>query len=127
MGGDFNEVLLAKVKLGGLSISNNRTSFFKDCLDICGMIDLGFKGCKYTWTNKRYKNINSFIFKRLDRCVANTCWINHFLEATVRHRPRTKSDHCPMLLSLTNSPFTPQTNHLGLNPCGVPIQTSQIS
>lgn len=107
MRGDFNEVLLAKEKLGGLSISNTRTSLFKDYLDNCGMLDLGFKGCKYTWTNKRYKHKNSLILERLDRCVANTSWINQYPEASVSHLPRTKSDHCLMLLTLTNSLHAP--------------------
>lgn len=48
MGGDFNEVPMAKEKLEGLSISNNKASLFKNYFNNYEMIDLGFNGCKYT-------------------------------------------------------------------------------
>lgn len=42
IGGGFNEVLQARDKLGGNHISNSRTSLFRNCLDQCNMLDLGF-------------------------------------------------------------------------------------
>lgn len=51
--GDFNEPLLNKDKFGGRVVSVNRSLLFKECLDICGMIDIGFSGPRFTWTNKK--------------------------------------------------------------------------
>ncbi|KAL0016452.1 hypothetical protein SO802_003521 [Lithocarpus litseifolius] len=51
--GDFNEPLCDNNKFGGRSISVNRSLLFKECLDRCNMIDLGFSGRRYTWSNRR--------------------------------------------------------------------------
>ncbi|XP_021812414.1 uncharacterized protein LOC110755503 [Prunus avium] len=57
------------------------------------MIDLGYSGPRFTWTNNR-------VFKRLDRAVCNLKWRQMFAEAHVVHLPRTKSDHCPIKICL---------------------------
>ncbi|KAK4710478.1 hypothetical protein R3W88_004991 [Solanum pinnatisectum] len=100
LGGDFNEVLQAKDKLGGKSINNNHTNILWHRLNKCNMIDLGFKGSKYTWTNKRYKNMKDLIMERLDRCLANDPWVVHYPDSTVTHLPRTHSNHCPLKVHL---------------------------
>lgn len=51
--GDFNEVLVEEDKFGGRMISANRSLIFKECLDFCNMVDLGFNGPYFTWTNLR--------------------------------------------------------------------------
>ena len=50
---DFNEPLLSEDKFGGKVVSVNRTLLFKECLDKCNMMDIGFAGPRFTWTNKR--------------------------------------------------------------------------
>ena len=55
--GDFNEVLSGDDKFGGNSVNLNRVLEFKECLDECNMLDLGFAGPKYTWTNSRHPEI----------------------------------------------------------------------
>lgn len=50
---DFNKPLEDCDKLGGRAISISCSLEFKECLDRCNMIDLGFSGSCYTWTNKR--------------------------------------------------------------------------
>ena len=50
---DFNEPLTEEDKFGGRVVSVNRLLLFKDCLDKCNMIDIGFSGPRFTWTNKR--------------------------------------------------------------------------
>ena len=40
--GDFNEVLLGEDKYGGRPMNVNRVLNFQECLNNCGMIDLGF-------------------------------------------------------------------------------------
>ena len=65
------------------------------------MIDLGFSGPKFTWSNKR--GIDDLIQCRLDRCWANPEWKAHFAEANVTHLARANFDHCPLLLNLNLS------------------------
>ncbi|KAH0712446.1 hypothetical protein KY289_008405 [Solanum tuberosum] len=48
IGGDVNEVLHAKENLGGASINNSLIDHLRNCLNKCGIVDLGYKGCKYT-------------------------------------------------------------------------------
>ena len=39
--GDFNEVLADDEKYGGRVVNANWSLLFKDCLDMCNMVDLG--------------------------------------------------------------------------------------
>ena len=48
MMGDFNEILSGEDKFGGRQINLNKALEFKDCIDACNFIDLGFSGLKYT-------------------------------------------------------------------------------
>lgn len=50
---DFNEVLLSNEKFGGRLVNTRRALRFQECLDACNMIDMGFSGAKYTWSNMR--------------------------------------------------------------------------
>ena len=50
--GDFNDMISEEEKLGGLPINRTRMTAFRNCLDKCGLIDLGFHGPRFTWTNK---------------------------------------------------------------------------
>ena len=96
--GDFNEVLSGDDKFGGNGVNLNRALEFKECLDECNMLDLGFASSKYTWTNSRHST--DLILKRIDRCFANLSWRTLYSDATVTHLPRIWSDHCPVLLEL---------------------------
>lgn len=91
LAGDFNELLHVEDKLGGaLSI---RHKGFRKWFDNNAMVDIGFYGPKYTWTNKR-------VSERLDRAICNMGWRRLFAEAHVKHLSRTKSDHNPIKLCL---------------------------
>ena len=103
--GDFNEVLCEEEKFGGRQVNLNRALEFKDCIDACNVIDLGFASPKFTWTNKR--PISDLILERIDRCFANPEWRLLFLEATVTHLPCTFYDHHPVLVKLCK----PRTDH----------------
>lgn len=56
-------------KFGGNPVNNTRIDAFAQCLNYCNLIDLGYKGSKFTWTNKRRNG--STILERLDRFLAN--------------------------------------------------------
>ena len=51
--GNFNNMLFNHEKFKGRLINFNRVQFLKDCLDDYGMLDLGFKGPPYTWSNSQ--------------------------------------------------------------------------
>ncbi|KAH7835169.1 hypothetical protein Vadar_023516 [Vaccinium darrowii] len=103
MMGDFNVILFSNEKFGGRPINWSRASRFKDCIDYCGMVDLGFSGSRFTWTNRRLAG--GIIRERLDRCLANAEWSLAFPEASVKHLARVHSDHCPILLN-SDSPLS---------------------
>ena len=66
------------------------------------MIDLGFTGPKFTWTNKK-------VLERIDRGICNMSWRSLFSEAYAHHLPRTKSDHCPIKICLnSHHSFSPK-------------------
>ena len=96
--GDFNEPLLNVDKFGGRAVSVNRSLLFKECLDNCGMIDMGFSGPRFTWTNKR--EVQALIQERIDRFFVNASWCTLYTEARVVHLTRCHSDHCPVMLEL---------------------------
>ncbi|KAL0005724.1 hypothetical protein SO802_013285 [Lithocarpus litseifolius] len=70
--GDFNEPLLGEDKFGGRPVNISRSLLFKDCLDKCNMVDLGFSGPRYTWTNRR--ELNNLIQERMNRYFMNLSW-----------------------------------------------------
>lgn len=82
---------------------------FNDFLHKARLLDLGFVGPKYTWTN--CKEIWAIIRTIINRDQANADWINIFPETKVVHFPRLNSDHCPILLK------THPNYNKGMNPC----------
>ena len=94
--GDFNEPLAKVDKFGGRPVSINRSLLFKDCLDKCNMVDMGFSGPRYTWTNRR--EISSLIQERIDRFFMNISWCQLYPDAKVSHLTKCHLDHCPVLM-----------------------------
>lgn len=86
------------MKQKGRPINLNYAANFKNMLDYCALVDLGFSGPKFTWP-RMCRNCN-FIQQRLGRIVANPEWILNFPNAKVVHFTRLKSDHCPIFLLL---------------------------
>lgn len=69
---------------------------FRDTLETCSLIDLGFFGVPFTYANKRGGQANVKV--RLDRAVASNSWRNLFACSEVRHLISPCSDHVPLLL-----------------------------
>lgn len=68
--GDFNAILKSSEKEG--SRASKHTSVcqsFQECLIDCGLDDMGFKGCPFTWYRGTLK-------ERLDRAVINYQWLD---------------------------------------------------
>ena len=49
--GDFNEITQSNEKLGWMERDAGQKREFKECLNNCGLMDLGFVGKRYTWCN----------------------------------------------------------------------------
>ena len=87
-------------KLGGVEREARQMEAFQDCMNKCGLVDLGFVGQKFTWCNGRDNDSRTKL--RLDRMVANEEWLKHFLDARVFHTAMSISDHCLLKLKLSN-------------------------
>ncbi|CAL9031736.1 unnamed protein product [Prunus brigantina] len=72
LAGDFNDILQAEDKVGGVSLC--RVTGMKKWFDANNMIDLGFSGPRFTWTNRR-------VFERIDRAICNEKWRSLFADA----------------------------------------------
>ena len=99
--GDFNEVLMGDDKFGGRLVNLGRALWFQECLDNCSMIDIGFSGPRYTWSNRR--QLSRLIQERIDRVFLNAEWNSLFSEVAIFHLEMTESDHCPVKLCMDNN------------------------
>jgi hypothetical protein len=71
---------------------------FRLALEICNLSDLGFKGPKLTWKNRR--GDKGYIKERLDRVLANNEWIGLFEEVSVQVMAERLSNHKPLLVRI---------------------------
>lgn len=69
---------------------------FREAVDLCGFVDLGFIGLPYTWDNRQQADTN--IKVRLDRGFANGRFLDRFQSVRVWHIQTAESDHCALLL-----------------------------
>ncbi|XP_030970111.1 uncharacterized protein LOC115990416 [Quercus lobata] len=72
---------------------------FREVIDECGFMDLGFDGLKFTWS-KHFEDGRS-IWERLDRCLVTNSWFMRFVGLRVFHLTCMSSDHVPILISLS--------------------------
>ncbi|KAK0576526.1 hypothetical protein LWI29_019063 [Acer saccharum] len=91
-GGDFNELLSTTEKLGGSEKTIRDIIRFRQVVDDCGLIDLGFSRPKFTWNNRREGCAN--VQERLDRILATTSWKNIFRHAVRRASKRFQFETC---------------------------------
>ena len=97
--GDFNEITRQDEKLGGVPRPHNQMQLFREVIDECGFLDLGFEGQKYTWS-RHFEN-GSSIWERLDRCLVTSSWFLKFPGSKVYHLRCDSSDHIPLLIRLS--------------------------
>jgi exonuclease III len=94
--GDFNELVRIEEKQGRHNRSDRQMQLFRDALDDCGFVDLGFTGPKFTWSNNRPGDMT---WERLDRVVATSDWLLRFPSTRVYHLEGRWSDHKPIWVS----------------------------
>ncbi|KAL5559710.1 hypothetical protein UlMin_035921 [Ulmus minor] len=104
-GGNLNEILFDFEKSGG----GNRAPFlmqnFRECLNHCGLADLGYRGPYFTWY--RGNNNSNLIQERLDRMLGNQSWLHLFPNYVVHHLRFRGSDHRPLLVELLQEHESP--------------------
>ena len=91
---DFNEIIRQDEKVGGALRPHNQMQLFREVLDKCGFMDLGYVGPKFTWA-RHFDNGNS-IWERLDRGLATNDWFLKFPGTRVHHLRCDSSDHIPI-------------------------------
>ena len=96
--GDFNEILSFDEKRGGNPRQVTPMIAFRHTLLHCGLVDLGFRGYRFTWRNGRYGAV--FVEERFDRFVATIKCRELFPKAILHHLVVAYSDHDPILLDL---------------------------
>ena len=95
--GDFNEILWSHEKLGLGARPEGVMKEFRDALDECGLMDLGYVGDKFTWRGKR---AGGMVLERLDRAVADNGWFALYPSTKVQHLRTHSSDHKAILIKL---------------------------
>ena len=73
---------------------------FRDVLDHCGFVDLGYLGPDFTWHGRCRGEL---IWERLDRGVVNYDWLSRFPIGRIQHLNCYTSDHRPIPLSLDSN------------------------
>ncbi|XP_062006021.1 uncharacterized protein LOC133723219 [Rosa rugosa] len=94
--GDFNELVSCADKNCGPF--TGRFGGLREWINRNAMIDMGFHGSCFTWSNNRIK-------ERLDRGFCNVSWRATFDEAFIQHLPKTRFDHCPIIMQLFSNNF----------------------
>ena len=67
---------------------------FRDVMDECGFMDLGYMGSPFTW-QKHFANGHS-IWERLDRGLATNKWLMKFSGTRAHHLTSDSSNHCSL-------------------------------
>ena len=76
---------------------------FREALDECELLDLGYKGSPFTWS-KHYRS-GASIWERLDRAVASPDWFIKFPGSRVHHVDSSTSDHKFLWIEFLNLDF----------------------
>ena len=93
----INEITRHEEKRGGVRCENSQMQAFRDVIDKCGFMDLGFIGPNFTWA-KHYNDGHS-IWERLDRGLASNPWFLRFPGTQVHHLSCLSFDHCPLFIN----------------------------
>ncbi|KAL5863359.1 hypothetical protein ACOSQ3_000873 [Xanthoceras sorbifolium] len=68
IGGDFNEILRGDENEGGVIRAGSAMDRFREVVDSCNLLDMGFSVSKFTWCNRQFGG--NVIWERLDRCFS---------------------------------------------------------
>ncbi|XP_042974757.1 uncharacterized protein LOC122306396 [Carya illinoinensis] len=82
-------------KRGGKGRPERQMKAFRQLIDDCSLIDLGYEGHPFTWCNIR--EAPHSLSERLDRFLANQIWLDSFQNYTVVHGMAAYSNHLPVI------------------------------
>uniref|UniRef100_A0A2N9JBI5 CCHC-type domain-containing protein n=1 Tax=Fagus sylvatica TaxID=28930 RepID=A0A2N9JBI5_FAGSY len=74
---------------------------FRSALDDCTLLDLGFSGWPFTWSNRRDGSAETWV--RLDRGVCSKAWLDLHPNARIKHVSMATSDHLALVLDTLGS------------------------
>ncbi|XP_075659082.1 uncharacterized protein LOC142628947 [Castanea sativa] len=103
---DFNEILSADEKIGGVRRTQKQMEGFRSAVNTCGFKDLHFTGPRFIWCNMQEGEDS--VYLRLDRALATQNWIDNYKEVRVHHIVDSTSDHLALLISDSISPQPPR-------------------
>ncbi|KAL9681934.1 hypothetical protein QQ045_013726 [Rhodiola kirilowii] len=95
--GDFNEVLFSWEVEGRRLRKEWQMRSFRETIDACGLVDLGYSGLPFTFSNKQAGLMETKA--RLDRAFGNVQWKTLFDRYEVTHLITSTSDHLPILVN----------------------------
>ena len=98
--GDFNPILHSFEKQSSHPPPYKQMDDFWEALDLCNLVDIGFKGYPFMWNNKRSSIAN--IKEQLDWAVANLEWRVKFPTSTLTHLFSHAFDHRTLLLQTSD-------------------------
>jgi hypothetical protein len=96
--GDFNETLVSSEHLGANARPEAQMRAFRECVEDCGLIDVGWTGSPFTWDNRQADPAN--VKARIDRAFGNDALYAAFKVDRVRHVDFVASDHCVLVMRL---------------------------
>ena len=123
---EFNEITRqSKKKNGGRLRPHGQMQLFRDVVNECAFMDLGFVGFPFTW-HKHFADCT--IWERLVRVMATNEWFSMFPGTKVQHLDTTTSDHKPLLINLEGmesnfqKPFCFKHMWMTEKGCGKPLK-----
>ncbi|XP_028074449.1 uncharacterized protein LOC114276810 [Camellia sinensis] len=96
--GDFNAVRFSHEKMGGKETWSQANELFNRLVLESELDDLCYKGCHFTWSNKR--GGGNFITSKIDRVLANERWLSANPNSYALFLPPGVSDHSPVVVHL---------------------------
>lgn len=98
--GDYNTVLYQEEHLQGGQQMGVDTRELQNLFSDLHIMDLHYTGNYMTWCNKR--DGNSRVYCKLDRVLANECWVQQVASSHVEFLTCGSSDHSASLVSISN-------------------------
>lgn len=102
-------MLVEGEKKGGRQQPIGLLTGFREAINDCGLIDLGFVGGKVTWEKSRGKT--DWVQERLDREFANNGWCELFPQAELQVWDVSTSDHLSIFLQLHKQVYVTRRKH----------------
>ncbi|KAI9154184.1 hypothetical protein LWI28_022333 [Acer negundo] len=98
--GDFNAVLGAHEALGSRSPTHSSYEDFRLMIEVCDLVGIHSQGARFTWVRGR-SNLTR-VERRLDKVLVSDGCISCWQEISCVAFPRIYSDHCPLLVRLSD-------------------------